>query len=540
MATFSTHPLRSPLLRPYALADERLARRVGEADEQAFTELYTRHHQALYRYCRAILRDDADAQDALQSTWTRALVALRDGRRDAPLRPWLYRIAHNEAISFMRRRNRPADPVPDRLVPEASAEQQVIERERFAMLLADLRALSDRPRGALVMRELNGLSHEEIASALDTSVAGAKQSIYEARRELAEFAQGRAADCDDICRRISDGDGRVLRGRHIRAHLRGCPACAAFAQAIGVRHAGLNGMLPLLPAGAAAALLQAVLAAGTHSSAAGTAAASAAGTATSAPGTAGTATSTTTTGVSAATGTGPSSAAMLGIAGKGTGLVLLAKTAAGVAVIGASVAAIAAPGASPAAPAAGVVHRARFAADEAVPVLDAAPRARPDRAQPADALRGASVQDGTARARGRGNGQSHGYGPGAGHGRARGHAASRGHGHGRSSSATSTTHIPPGHTGAKATGKGNGSDSHGNAGSAAARAKTPHPAKTGPGPVAHVPAEKPAHPAHPAQSAPAGASATGPAASAPVPSVSTAVPAATRGKSGLAPKNSHQ
>src|SRR4051794_23163580 len=69
-----------------------------------FAAVYERHHQALYRYCRSILRHEQDAQDALQSTMARALSALQDERREIELRPWLFRIAHNEAISILRRR----------------------------------------------------------------------------------------------------------------------------------------------------------------------------------------------------------------------------------------------------------------------------------------------------------------------------------------------------------------------------------------------------------------------------------------------------
>jgi DNA-directed RNA polymerase specialized sigma24 family protein len=97
---------------PFALlGDERLAQRVGAGDERAFAVVYERYHQMLYRYCRSILRDDADAQDALQSTFAAAFAALRTGQRDAPMRPWLFRIAHNESVSVVRRR-RPASALP--------------------------------------------------------------------------------------------------------------------------------------------------------------------------------------------------------------------------------------------------------------------------------------------------------------------------------------------------------------------------------------------------------------------------------------------
>src|SRR5579862_4630732 len=115
-------------------SDERLARHVGEGDEHAFAVLYERYHQPLFRYCRAILRDDVEAQDALQSTFERAFSALRERRRRAPLRPWLFRIAHNEAITHIRRRATAEPQEPDSLAYAASAADVAEDRARLAML----------------------------------------------------------------------------------------------------------------------------------------------------------------------------------------------------------------------------------------------------------------------------------------------------------------------------------------------------------------------------------------------------------------------
>src|SRR5689334_12513483 len=83
MATTAPLPydLDTPLggLRFKDSADEELALLVAEASESAFAALYERHCQPLYRYCRSIVRDDVDAQDAFQTAWARALVALRRG-----------------------------------------------------------------------------------------------------------------------------------------------------------------------------------------------------------------------------------------------------------------------------------------------------------------------------------------------------------------------------------------------------------------------------------------------------------------------------
>src|ERR1700760_294897 len=128
-------------------------------------------------------------------------------------------------------------------------------KQAFALLLRDLAELPERQRSALVMRELSGLSHEEIAIVLGTSVGAAKQTIFEARRSLSEFAEGRVMACDEVRKVVSDADGRSLRSRRVRAHLSDCTGCTEFAAAIATRSADLRAFSPALPATAAAAVL---------------------------------------------------------------------------------------------------------------------------------------------------------------------------------------------------------------------------------------------------------------------------------------------
>jgi RNA polymerase sigma factor (sigma-70 family) len=236
--------------------DERLAQLVKTGHEQAFAVLYHRYHQRLYRYCRSMLGNDSDAQDALQSTFAGAFAALAEGRRDAPVRPWLYRIAHNESVSIMRRRKPDVALVDDHLRPAASAAEVAESRGRLELLIADLSELTERQRAALVMRELSGLSHAEIATALKLDVSAAKHTIFEARRSLQEFAEGRAMVCDEVCRAISAGGGRSLRGRRVRSHLRDCRACQAFADAIPARSRDLKAIAPPLAGTAAVSILR--------------------------------------------------------------------------------------------------------------------------------------------------------------------------------------------------------------------------------------------------------------------------------------------
>jgi RNA polymerase sigma factor (sigma-70 family) len=243
------------------LSDELLARYAARGSDRAFSVLYERYSQPLYGYCRSIVRNEADAQDALQSAFTSALVALRRDGRNAPLRPWLYRIAHNEAISLLRRRSRDIqhDVVPEPSVLGPSAEEEAADRARWRRLVDDLAELPERQRGALLLRELAGLSHEDIAISLGLTVGGAKQAIFEARQGLAEVEEGRAMSCEEVRQRMSEGDRRVLRGRRVRSHLRECAACEAFALAIPARRTELRAMAPALPPAAAAMMLTRVL-----------------------------------------------------------------------------------------------------------------------------------------------------------------------------------------------------------------------------------------------------------------------------------------
>ncbi len=228
------------------------------ASAAAFAALYERHHRDLYRYCRSILRDDHDAQDALQSTMTRAFAALRDERRDFELRPWLFRIAHNEAVTVLRRR-RAAEPLDEQAAAAGAVDEQVALGGEVEALRSDLGALPERQRAALVLRELSGLSHVEIAEALDATPQLVKQLIFQARTALMQAREGREMECADVRRVLSDGDGRVLRGTRIRAHLRCCPSCRRFREDLERRPQALAQLAPPLPPAAAAALLERLL-----------------------------------------------------------------------------------------------------------------------------------------------------------------------------------------------------------------------------------------------------------------------------------------
>jgi RNA polymerase sigma factor (sigma-70 family) len=237
----------------YAPRNDRALRvMAARGDADAFGALYQRHRHALYRYCQSILGHDDDARDALHNAMAKAWAAIGRAERDVPVRPWLFRIAHNEALNVLRDRREHRQLDDARVSSAESLEETIDVRQRLAVLRADLAALPERQRSALLLRELCGLRHNEIAAVLAITPAAARQTIYEARVGLHEAEAGRQMACAAVQRALSDGDGKVRRRRRIRSHLRACPACASFDEALRRRPselASLVGPLPLSPVG---------------------------------------------------------------------------------------------------------------------------------------------------------------------------------------------------------------------------------------------------------------------------------------------------
>lgn len=240
------------------LSDERLTRRAVGGDQRAFATIFQRYHQELYRFCLAIVGNPHDAQDALQNTMAKVLRALPGEEREIELKPWLYRIAHNESIDLLRRRRDAAELDVEQVAPGYGLAEDVATRARLRQLLDDLRELPERQREVLVMRELSGLEFEEIGGALGTSGAVARQTLYEARQSLRQMDEGREMGCAEVSRALSDGDGRVARRRDVRAHLRSCAGCRRFREEIKSRQRDLAALAPL-PALAAAGMLKGLL-----------------------------------------------------------------------------------------------------------------------------------------------------------------------------------------------------------------------------------------------------------------------------------------
>ncbi len=250
-------------MSPRRQTDARLVRRAVKGEDGAFAAIFERYGQELYRYCRAILGNPEDAQDAVQNTMARAIRALPGEHRSLALRPWLYRVARNESINLMRLREKTVELTEALSPPVPAADIRAEHREAVRTLVSDLASLPEAQRSALVLHEMSGLSHTEISEAMQRSPRASRQAIYEARVALQDLNEGRNMECDQVRLAVSDGDGRVLKGRKIRAHLRACQGCSDFALAIEQRHERFGLLAPPLPMTVAAGLISSAVGGGT-------------------------------------------------------------------------------------------------------------------------------------------------------------------------------------------------------------------------------------------------------------------------------------
>jgi RNA polymerase sigma-70 factor, ECF subfamily len=168
--------------------DINLIIRFKDGDLSAFEEFVRKNEDRIYNLCRYMLRDASDAQDAAQDTFLKAYKGLKDFRPDASLSTWLYRIAVNTCLDHRKKfRHDPlnGEEVPvDLPSPDPSPEGSYHAKKNAEVLRAALRKLPEKLRSAIVLREIEGLSYEEIASVLDISMGTVKSRIARARDEL--------------------------------------------------------------------------------------------------------------------------------------------------------------------------------------------------------------------------------------------------------------------------------------------------------------------------------------------------------------------
>ena len=200
--------------------DVRLMLAFCAGDDASFDALFERWSVRLLRYLERMVREAAVAEELVQEAFLRVYRARARYSADARFSTWLYRIATNLAFNELRRPRRRSphrsaeDEEAPELVAEASATDDVVHARRLgASLEAELAALPERQRAALVLSAVDGLSYAEVAQALDVTEKAVKALVHRARSTLADRMRGQRGDeVMPAAERDAARTGRVVQG----------------------------------------------------------------------------------------------------------------------------------------------------------------------------------------------------------------------------------------------------------------------------------------------------------------------------------------
>jgi RNA polymerase sigma factor (sigma-70 family) len=264
----------TPLLR--IQSDERLVALTRRGNQAAYEALVARYQSRLLAFCRHMLGSREDAEDVLQEVFAAAFNAMLGDDRALNVRPWLYRIARNRSLNHLRRAQAIGVDSMDVHLAEhgTTTADKVHKREEFRQLMEDVQGLPETQRTALLLREIDALSYEQIAEAMETTVPSIKSLLVRARVSLAEAAEARQLTCDEVREELGEvAEGLRRTTAPVRRHLRTCDRCVAFRKSLRETNKALASMLPVGPLLLLKKLVLANL--GTTASAGGSAAAAA-------------------------------------------------------------------------------------------------------------------------------------------------------------------------------------------------------------------------------------------------------------------------
>jgi RNA polymerase sigma factor (sigma-70 family) len=216
----------------------------------AFETIVDRYQGRLLGFCRQMLGSTEDAEDVLQEVFVNAYRAMLADEREINLRPWLYRIARNRCLNQLRKPTADAQESMDMVpaVEAASTAEKVHNREEFRQLLSDVGKLPETQRSALMLREMDAMSYEEIAQAMDTSVPSVKSLLVRARISLAEASQARLLTCGEVRLELAEAaEGLRKVSGPVRRHVRDCEECADFRSQVRATDKALAALFPAGP-----------------------------------------------------------------------------------------------------------------------------------------------------------------------------------------------------------------------------------------------------------------------------------------------------
>ncbi len=239
---------RSPLLR--FQDDEHLVALTRQGHQHAFDALVERYQARLLGFCRQMLGSTEDAEDVLQEVFVAAYNAMVADERPIAVRPWLYRIARNRSLNHLRKPTADGQDTMDTHphMNGVTTLERVQNREEFRNLLTDVGKLPETQRSALLLREIDAMSYDEIAQAMDTTVPGVKSLLVRARIALAESSQARQLTCDEVRLELAEAaEGLTKASGPVRRHVKACDPCREFRSQLRSDTKALAAIFPAAP-----------------------------------------------------------------------------------------------------------------------------------------------------------------------------------------------------------------------------------------------------------------------------------------------------
>lgn len=172
------------------LDEESLVVASSEGDEHAYGKLVRIYQSRLYNFVRSMVRNDELAEDITQESFVKAYFSLKKLQNPASFKSWLFRIANNNTLDYLRKKRLPQVDVDEHIresyVDDSTPEQKVIADSRTRHIQEALLKLKEDQRSILVMCDLQGLSYQEIAEVLDIPFGTVQSRIFYARKKLKE------------------------------------------------------------------------------------------------------------------------------------------------------------------------------------------------------------------------------------------------------------------------------------------------------------------------------------------------------------------
>lgn len=203
------------------VSEKKIIEKVLGGDANAFEELVLKYEKTVYNLALRMVGDRDDASDMTQEAFIKAYGSLYSFRGDSKFSVWIYRIATNVCLDFLRSKSRKQQvsltvsddddedaqlDIPD---PKADPEQQLIKKISMQSVEEGLKTLPDKQRQILVMRELGGMSYAEIGAALSLEEGTVKSRIFRARKRLCTFLLDSGNIPESIASKGMKGGGKT-------------------------------------------------------------------------------------------------------------------------------------------------------------------------------------------------------------------------------------------------------------------------------------------------------------------------------------------